>query len=267
MARNLVAADSRAWDAGAVRLETIEAYYDTVPRAAATTEEVGPFTLFLAEEGTGWDFYARPRLGGDATFTADDVSRVLDRQVELGRPRAMEWVDEVTPSLSEAVRRAGHKAGRYPLLALPTDTEVAETGRTRVLAADDADLALMVGAVSAAFSGDDEVTERPVGNRPRLIASGHLVEVAAYDEDGRLLGGGSAAPRGETAELMGIGVPPALRKAGTGTAITRALVRACREAGVRTVFLSAGNDAAASIYRRVGFEDVGTACILEVGDE
>jgi ribosomal protein S18 acetylase RimI-like enzyme len=250
-----------------VRLDAIETYYDTVPRAAATTEEVGPFTLFLAEEGIGWQFYARPRLGGDSTFIADDVRRVLDRQVELGRPRAIEWVDEVTPSLFAAVVEAGHTAGRYPLLALPAETDVAALGRTRVLDADDADLALVVGAVSAAFEGSDDVTERPVGKRPGLIASGHLIEVAAYDDDGHLLGGGSAAPRGETAELMGIGVPPARRGSGAGSAITRGLVRACRAAGVETVFLSAGNDAAASIYRRVGFEDVGTACILEVGDE
>jgi GNAT superfamily N-acetyltransferase len=153
------------------------------------------------------------------------------------------------------------------LLALPAEKEVAALGRTRVLGADDGDLAMAVGAVSAAFEGTDDVTERPVGKRPALIASGHLIEVAAYDDDGRLLGGGSAAPRGETAELMGIGVPPARRGSGAGSAITRGLVRACRAAGVETVFLSAGNDAAASIYRRVGFEDVGTACILGVDDE
>ena len=248
-----------------MKLDAIETYYDTVPRAAATTEEVGPFTLFLAEEGTGWEFYARPRLGGDAAFTADDVRRVLDRQVELGRPRAIEWVHEVTPSLFAAAGEAGHVAGRYPLLALPAEIEVAALGRTRVLAADDADLALAVGAVSAAFEGSDDITERPVGKRPELIAQGRLIEVAAYDVDGHLLGGGSAAPRGETAELMGIGVPPAHRTAGVGTAITQALVHACREVGVRTIFLSAYNDAAASIYRRIGFQDVGTACIL--GDD
>jgi ribosomal protein S18 acetylase RimI-like enzyme len=250
-----------------VRLDAIEAYYDTVPRAAGTTEEVGPFTLFLADEGTGWQFYARPRLGGDGPFTAEDVRRVLARQVELGRPRAIEWVDDVTPSLFPAAAEAGHTAGRYPLLALPEATAVAAPARTRVLEHDDPDLGLTVGAVSAAFAGTDEVTERPVGRRPELIASGHLVEVAAYDESGRLLGGGSAAPRGETAELMGIGVPPSSRRAGAGTAITQALVGACRAAGVRTVFLSAYNDAAAAIYRQVGFEDVGTACILEVEDE
>jgi ribosomal protein S18 acetylase RimI-like enzyme len=250
-----------------VRLDEIEVYYDTVPRAAATTEEVGPFTLFLAEEGIGWQFYARPRLGGGDAFTPDDVRRVLARQDELGVPRALEWVDQVTPSLLPAVSAAGQEAGQYPLLALPHDTEVPAPEHTRALAADDADLGLVVGAVHAAFEGAGEVTARPVGKRPELIADGRLIEVAAYDTDGRLVGGGSAAPRGETAELMGIGVPPAHRTAGVGTAITQALVRACREAGVRTVFLSAYTNAAASIYRRIGFEDVGTACILGNDDE
>lgn len=243
-------------------LAEIETYYDTVPRAASTTEEVGPFTLFVAGPEVGWPYYARPRLGEDHAFTPDDVRRVLARQDELGLPRTIEWVDEVTPTLFPAVVAAGESAGRFPLLALPEPVEVADGGRTQVLAADDADLALAVGAVHAAFAGEDEITARPVGRRAEMIREGHLVEVAAYDADGRLVGGGSAAPRGTTAELMGIGVPPAHRMAGTGTAITRALVRACREVGVRTVFLSAGNDAAASIYRRVGFQDVGTACIF-----
>jgi predicted GNAT family acetyltransferase len=191
----------------------------------------------------------------------------MSRQVELARPRAIEWVDEVSPSLLPAVADAGHEAGRYPLLALPPGAPVHEPTSTRVLAADDADLALTVGAVHAAFAGVDEVEAGPVGRRPELIASGHLVEVAAYDADGRVVGGGSAAPRGETAELMGIGVPPPYRGGGVGTEITGALVHACRAVGVRTVFLSAYNDGAAAIYRRVGFEDVGTACILGVDDE
>jgi predicted GNAT family acetyltransferase len=237
-----------------------------VPRAVSTIEEVGPFTLFIADADVGWQFYARPRLGVEHEFTADDVRRVLARQDELELPRAIEWVDQVTPSLMPAVVAAGERAGRFPLLALAADVEVPAAERTRVLAAHDVDLPLAVGAVHAAFDGSDEIIERPVGRRPRLIGEGQLIEVAAYDDEGRLIGGGSGAPRGTTAELMGIGVPPAHRKAGTGTAITMALVRACRAAGVRTVFLSAYNDAAASIYRRVGFRDVGTACIFGEDD-
>ena len=79
-----------------MRLDAIEAYYDTVPRAASTVEEVGPFTLFLADPDVGWQFYARPRLGEQHDFTPDDVRRVLARQVELGRPEAIEWVDAVS---------------------------------------------------------------------------------------------------------------------------------------------------------------------------
>jgi ribosomal protein S18 acetylase RimI-like enzyme len=234
----------------------------------ATTEDVGPFTLFLAEDGIDWQFYARPRLGCDEAFTADDVRRVLARQVELGRPRSIEWVDQVTPSLLPAVAADGHAAGRYPLLALAPETEVSgPPEQTRALGPDDADLGLAVGAVHAAFESDDEVAARPVGKRRELIADGRLIVVAAYDVDGRLIGGGSAAPRGATAELMGIGVPPAHRTAGVGSAITRALVHACREADVGTIFLSAYTDAAAGIYRRIGFRDVGTACILDVDDD
>jgi len=96
------------------------------------------------------------------------------------------------------------------------------------------------------------------------MGSGHLITVASYDDTGRLVGGGSTAPRGAVSELMGIGVLPMARKQGRGGAITRALVRAARSQGVSTTFLSAGSDDAASVYRAVGFERVGTACILEV---
>jgi predicted GNAT family acetyltransferase len=94
---------------------------------------------------------------------------------------------------------------------------------------------------------------------------GDLVVVASF-EGTRLCGAGSAAPRGDVAELMGIAVPPGHRHRGHGTSITRSLVAACREQGVDLVFLSAGSDAAAEIYRRIGFVDVGTACVLELDD-
>lgn len=41
-------------------LARIERYYDTVPRVAAETEGIGPFTLFVAGEDTSWQFYAQP---------------------------------------------------------------------------------------------------------------------------------------------------------------------------------------------------------------
>ncbi len=255
-------------------LEAIERCYDAIPRAAATAETVGPFTLFVAAEGTGWQFYARPRLGLTDHITADDVRRLLDRQSTLGIPHALEWVDEVTPSLLPAVRSAlpDAEVEECPLLVVSTGsttkagstTEAAASrspGRCRVLTADDPDLPLVVGAVSASFNGGSP-EPRDVGVRPAMIASGALVMVAAYDADGGVVGGGSAAPRGAAAELMGIGVVGPARGQGHGTAITRALVDAVRRVGVEIPFLSAGSDEAARIYRAVGFEKVGTALIL-----
>lgn len=270
----------------------IERCYDAIPRVSATTEDVGPFTLFRAVEGTGWNFYARPRLGLADDVTPDDVRRLLARQTELELPHAIEWIHEVTPSLLPAVRAAlpdtlpNAEVAECPLLAMtgvanagvvrdvlvtPDGPGMTETSRTtptttptcRILAADDPDLAMALGAVSAGFGGHDEVEPTDAAHRPDLIEAGTLIVAAAYDEDGRIVGGGSAAPRGNTAELMGISTIPSARRRGYGAAVTRALVTELTQRGVTTLFLSAGSDDAASIYRSVGFERVGTACILE----
>ncbi len=251
-------------------LSGIEAYYDAVPRPVAIVEEVGPLTLFLAEPGTGWQFYARPRLGLADDVAPDDVRRVLARQAELGVPRALEWVAEVTPSLLPAVRAAvpgPHDLELCPLLVLREGVRLPTThGTTRVLAADDPELPLVVGAVSAGFGGRDEIVARDPGPRAELIERGLLVMVGTYDAAGALVGGGSAAPRGDTAELMGIAIVPSARRRGLGAATTAALVAACRGAGVRRLFLSAASDEASGVYRALGFQPRGQACILGVED-
>lgn len=265
-------------------LAEIEACYDAIPRVSATMEEVGPLTLFLAAADTGWHFYARPRLGLSATVTTRDVRRVLARQRGLGVPRAIEWVDEVTPTLHSAVREAcpGVEVEVCPLLAAPVEGVVAAgstgvagtvgvvsvvSGPTRVLTPDDEDLPLVVGAVAAAFAGSDDVEAPTLHRHRRLIADGALVMVGAYDANGTVVGGGSAAPRGAAAELMGIAVVRRARRQGLCGAITRHLTRAVADRGVRTAYLSAASDDAAGVYRRVGFARAGTAMILGVDDE
>ena len=62
-------------------LADLESYYDTAPRASATTEEIGPFTLFLRTDPALWHYYARPRLGlaPDRAVTPDQVAVVRAR--------------------------------------------------------------------------------------------------------------------------------------------------------------------------------------------
>ena len=253
-------------------LRTLETYYDTAPRASATTEEVGPFTLFLRSDPDGWPYYARPRLGlpAETTVTADDVRRVRERQREVAAPETFEWVHETTPSLLAAARTAGLHVEECPLLVLaeplPPSGEV--TARVSVLDADSDLVPGAIAAVSAGFAGSDEVavpSEAAVARRRRRVAAGLVTLAVALDGDGTVVGGGSHGPRGGTTELAGIAVLPRARKQGVGEAITRALVEDAAARGVGTVFLSAQDDAVARVYERVGFRRVGTACLGSPG--
>jgi len=244
-------------------LATLETYYDTAPRAGSTPHEVGPFTLFVKDHEEGWDYYARPRLGLDGEVTAADVDGVRARQRELGVPEAMEWVHETTPSLLMAARASGLAVEECPLLVLAELVELdASAFSVRLLGHDD-DLGAVAGAVHAAFSETDEVVSRPVGRRAALTRDGLLVTVGAYDASGAVVGGGSHGPRGDTTEIVGIGVLPRARRRGVGVAVAAALASHARAGGVRTVFLSAQDHTVARVYARAGFEQVGTACIAE----
>jgi ribosomal protein S18 acetylase RimI-like enzyme len=250
-------------------LATLETYYDAAPRPNATTEEVGPFTVFTKVDPDSWDYYARPRLGLDRDVTRADVDAVRTHQRDRGLPENLEWVHDTTPSLLAAAHASGLSVDQCPLLVFADPSlkqqdsrrVVAEvTGRVRVLGPSD-DLAAVVGAIHAGFDDTDDVTPRPARRQPGLIRDGLLTMVAAYDGQGAVLGGGSHGPRGTTTELTGIAVLPRARRRGVGAAITAALVEDARTRGVRTVFLSAQDDAVARVYERVGFVRAGTACI------
>lgn len=247
-------------------LTILETYYDTVPRASATTHEVGPFTLFVKDHADGWDYYARPRLGLDGEVTVADVDAVRARQRELGVPEAMEWVHDTTPGLLAAARASGLRVEECPLLVLGDVADLRADGFTvRVLGPDD-DLDTVHGAVHAGFDGTDEVEPASPGRRPALMREGLLAVAGAYDDRGEVIGGGSHGPRGATSEITGIAVLPRARRRGAGAGLAAALAADARARGVHTVFLSAQDDSVARVYERVGFVRVGTACIAEPAD-
>jgi GNAT superfamily N-acetyltransferase len=246
-------------------LDALERYYDEAPRVTTRTEEIGPFTLFVQAAAEGWPYYARPRLGLDGPFTADDVRRVRDRQRQLGVPEAIEWVHDTTPALTSVVRETDLELGEHPLMVLeaPVGLSAPDGVTTEVLGPDHPRLGEVLAAVSAGFGETDEVgAPRGTDDLRDRLAGGALRVVGAFGRDG-VLGGGSHAPRGAVTELTGIAVLPRARGRGVGAAITAALVRDARDAGVGTVFLSAGTDRVAEIYARVGFVRIGTACVAE----
>lgn len=260
-------------------LAALERYYDTVPRVGgARGEDFGPLTLFV-QEGDGWQYYARPALGGSGA-TAEDVRKVLERQRELKVPEAFEWVAENSPSLRAEVEAAGLHVHAHPLMVLDADAQpLPPHPEVRLLGADDPLLRAAVTVPALAFSApgtalgeagpaelaaavEDPGTEARRARVSAMLAEGRTGMAAAV-RDGVVLCSGQYNPVGDVAEVVGVGTLPAARRQGLALAVTAALVARARERGARTVFLSAGDEDVARIYGRAGFRRVGTALIAE----
>ena len=213
-------------------LERLEAYYDAVPRSGARTEEIGPFTLFVATGG--WPYYARPRLSGDGVFTVEDVELVRARQRELAVPEAFEWVHETTPALLEVLRRTDVPVHEHPLMVLvdALDIDPPEGVRVRVLDADDPAVAAAnaVAAVGFGHPGtaagaagpaerDAAAADQDVERMRERIRRGITVMAIAEDEGGPLAVG-SSQPVGDVTEIVGVATLPAARRRGLGAAVT-----------------------------------------------
>lgn len=238
-------------------LTAIETYYDAVPRSAARIEEIGPFTLFV---GTGaWPYYARPRLGLSHGFTVAEIEAVRARMRELAVPEAFEWVDETTPSLLPAVREAGLEVMEAPLMVLTgaVPATVPDGVTVRMIDADDPALAASISAQDRGFGGTGGGVESRVEFVRDRLRSGVTRQAIAESAEG-VLSVGAHQPVGDVTEIVGVATVPEARRRGLAGAVTAALVA---DAGVGTVFLSAGEDAA-RVYGRLGFERRATACIV-----
>jgi ribosomal protein S18 acetylase RimI-like enzyme len=259
-------------------LERIEHYYDAVPRAAAQVERLGPFEVFV-KVGGGWPYYARPALGAQE-FSAHDVERVRARQRELGVLESFEWVAETSPGLGAAAQAAGLTVHMHPLMVL-------EGEGSRVAAPHGVDLRMVtadedlrrIGAVAGiafAAPGTDvgpvgaEALEAAAERRSKQsiefererMRSGRTVSAVAF-MDGDPVAVGSHQPVGSVSEIVGVGTLPAYRRRGIALALTSLLVEDAVRRGVVTVFLSAGDDAVARVYERVGFRCIATAGVAE----
>nr|WP_241562977.1 GNAT family N-acetyltransferase [Micromonospora costi] len=266
--------------------DRLERFYDAVPRDAARVEEHGGLVLFV-RDGSGFPYYARPRLDAAAPPSLADVAAVRERQRELGVPEAFEWVHETTPELLPVARSAGLSVLEAPLMVLDRD-EVPDPAQlsdvpVRVLDPDAPDFAAAVAArravaaVAFAAAGtargdagaaerDAAVTELEVAaldeERARIADGRRLSVLAGTPADGALASG-MAMRVDDVAEIAGVGTLPAARRRGLGAAVTAALARELRAAGTDLVFLSAGSEDIARVYLRVGFRRIGTACIAE----
>jgi GNAT superfamily N-acetyltransferase len=208
------------------------------------------------------------------------VQALLDRQRALGKPPKLEWTQELTPGLLEPVRAAGLSVLEAPLMALDRGAwrapDVPGDVVVRLLGSDDGALAASQAVVTVGFAapgtaaGPESVAERDVAvadGDPGALAfirervrSG-LTAVAIAETEHGPVAVGSHQPVGDVTEIVGVATLPVVRRQGLGGAVTGALVEHALAHGAATVFLSAGSDAIARVYARLGFKRIGTTCI------
>jgi ribosomal protein S18 acetylase RimI-like enzyme len=260
-------------------VDRIDVFCDAVPRDHGRTEVYGPLTLFV-RVGAGWPYYARPTRGARDVST-DHVCAVRARQRALGLPESFEWIDELTPSMRQAAKKAGLRVISHPLMVLSGHVppgRAGAAGAVRMIGADDPELARMQAVQMIAFGapgmapGPGDTADRdvmiPAVDPTSLelvrdrMRRGRLLFAAGFapGHDGPVAVGGCQVLAG-VAEIVGVGTLPVVRRRGLATAVTARLGAAALARGAETVFLSAADEQVARMYERLGFLRVGTSMV------
>lgn len=259
-------------------LSRLDAFLDTSPLGSAEPVDVGPLRAFLTR--VSWPYYARPRpevdLSAPDAVTAIDLAAAAEVLRESGAPVAYEWVQELVPSMVDAADESGLDVTLHPLLVLDTLVSSAPPDGITVvrLATDDPDVpaAWVVAELGFATDGTAVGTIGPVERDAALrdrdpgqdddarhrIRTGRTVTVVARDHTG-VVGVGSHQPIHDVTEIVGVTVLPAYRRRGIAAALTTTLAEDALAHGADVVMLSAGSDAVARVYERVGFTRIGHA--------
>ena len=221
-----------------------------------------------------------PAAGARPPVTAADLEGLRALCGRTGVPFALEWVDEVTPSLAGAARALGATVTRHPLLACDGPVTGADPPggvAVRVLAPGDDEGRRDARAVAevgfgrpGTGRGADGAAERDAARarlRPGLLAElgrrardGTTVTAVAVDPRDGVVAAGQHQPVGDATEVVGVATLPAHRRRGLAAAVTAALVADAHARGAALVLLSAGDEDVARVYARVGFRRIGTSC-------
>jgi len=254
----------------------IQSYLRATASRVRDTERIGPF-LATFDRTSDHPFlsYAIPDDGAEPT--ADDVAALIGAYRARGRRPRLEFLPAVAPA-AEAVLLAGGFAveARPPLMTCgPADAvEIADPpGIELVTPESDAEHVARVRVTAAAFgepAGDPDADDggadaATVARTRDTVAAGGIVILARDAQTGASAGGGVCTPPGDGAtELAGIGVRQEYRRRGVAAAITSRLAREAFAAGVRTAFLTPGDDGALRVYERAGFRSRGTMLHLVI---
>lgn len=196
----------------------------------------------------------------------DDLARLRVAFARQGRLMRFEFIHEYTPQLRGLLEGLGVPAeSEAPLLVCTQETWREAAGPVGLeilrLTADSPEtyLAAQITVSSRGFGGDGrEVNaERIADLRRRLrLGSGHYLALLGGIPVGV---GAYTVPVDGFSELVAIATLPAYRRRGIAGALTATIARDLLAAEVRTILLTAADDAASRVYQRAGFGRAGTA--------
>ncbi len=237
-------------------------------RMAATAYDAVPlpgFTLFFHATNDRVHLnYAIPNTGA-AAHASSSIAALGGEFESRGRTPRLEFVEEYAPRLPAALRAAGFREEyRGPAMARARGDGASAsdlpgfTIQTVGAGASDETLRAMVTAQVRGFGAGDEW--RPSGS--------DVAELRAFLASGQgfvgTLGGDVvcvaqlAAPHDGMTELVGVATLPAYRRRGMASAVSAVATAHAFESGMDAVCLSAGDEASACMYQRVGYRTVAT---------
>lgn len=248
-------------------IERLQAQLRASARATLDAVALPPFTCFWNPDDRepGYN-YAIP----DEPL-ADDPGQLLDELAAFYRTRSraprFEFLEAYAPALSEILAGRGYRLEMRSYLMTCTSEEHRPPAplpgvevRQLTPAASLAEFQGLMTVQARSFGAADApaASESDAERFRRRFAPSTFV-VAQLD--GEIVSGGAFTPPADgVTEVVGIATLPAFRNRGIAGLVTSQLAAVAFSQGIELAFLTAGDEKAGSVYRRVGFQPAGYGC-------
>jgi ribosomal protein S18 acetylase RimI-like enzyme len=241
-------------------LQRVQRYLIEISEHDGEPTPVGPFTVYISRiTSADWGTYAMPTgvFENDWRDHVDGVEAIFRRE---GRRGSFDYLEDLYPELrAEAVARGFTEVDVEPLLVLEDRSRLEESHDLdiRTVEPDEPALGQILENVRIAFEETEETTDQALAERREMLKADNKLMLMAM-VDGEPVGSGVVTHSGGVAEITGIATRDSHRGRGIASAITIRLAKAALENGCDVVYLTARDDDAGRIYRRLGFSRVGT---------
>jgi ribosomal protein S18 acetylase RimI-like enzyme len=241
-------------------LQRVQRYLIEISERDGEPTPIGPFTVYVSRiTSADWGTYAMP-TGFFEDAWRDHVDGVETMFRREGRRGSFDFVEDLYPELrAEVIARGFTEVEVEPLLVLEDHSSL-EGQRDldiRTVDPDEPALGQILENVRIAFEEKEETTDQALAERREMLKADNKVMLMAL-VDGEPVGSGVVTHSGGVAEITGIATRESHRGLGIASAITSRLARSALSARCDVVYLTARDEDAARIYRRLGFRRVGT---------